>query len=148
MNHKPFTLLALGLMVIGLGTSLTACSDNDTLSDANSAKTTKTPKKKSTAIKAGRYDLIYLDQNTDGNAMYQTDSDGYTPTTALGIVVNNKARELTIGADNVNEHVGLKYASKPYVVITHGDDGDSVNVYRGPYTQYVQPAADGTVKSK
>jgi hypothetical protein len=63
-------------------------------------------------------------------------------------VHGGKAEEFQISADSVNEHVALKYANKPYVTIKRSGNGDMVDIYRGPYMQYIQPEANGTVKAK
>lgn len=136
MKLAVATLALCGLMV-----GLAACSEEE-----SSLTGTSTHSTKKVAVKPGRYDLIYLDQNTDGSELYS--EDGSTPRSAIGIVVNGKAAEFTIKASHVDEHVALKYTTKPYAKVKSGDFGDDVSIYRGPYTQYVQPEASGTVKSK
>ena len=136
-RNKLFVVGALVAMALSLGAwgndeGLTSTSSNSTKSSKTSTATIPT---------SGKYDLIYQDQQASGDAY---NDDDYVPRDIIGIVVNGKSKEYRISANRVYEKVALKYANKPYVIINDGE----IVIYRGPYQQYIQPAADGTVTSK
>lgn len=134
-NKLTKILVALSLSVV-LGGSLAAC-ENET------SAPTKTAQGKNFKLKPGTYKLAYFDQNTN----YDSDSNQRA---AFGLVVGGKTKELTIKLRRVREHVGLKYADSPYVVVKEDDYfGDmNIHIYRGPYQQYIQTDVSGTVTDK
>lgn len=133
-NKLTKILVALSLSVV-LGGSLAAC-ENET------SAPTKTAQGKNFKLKPGTYKLAYFDQNTN----YYPDS---SQRAAFGLVVGGKTKELTIKLQRVREHVGLKYADSPYVVVKEDDFGDmKIHIYRGPYQQYIQTDVSGTVTDK
>lgn len=135
--NKIKNLIMVGIAASTIGVSLGACSHG--IQSNGSDKTSKSGK---STLKAGKYELVYQDQEADGDSY---GGDGDTPTDVFGIVLKGKVHEYSISADRVNEKVALKYADKPYVVVR---EDDSIVIYRGPYQQYIQPAADGTVTKK
>jgi len=135
LKHKITKILvALSLSVV-LGGGLAAC-ENET------SAPTKNAQGKKFKLKPGTYKLAYFDQNTN----YNSDSNQKA---AFGLVIDGKTKELTVNLRRVKEHVGLKYADSPYVVVKESDLGEMrLNIYRGPYQQYIQTDVSGTVTDK
>lgn len=136
--NKFKKMLFVGIAISTIGVSLGACSQGiQSTGSSHTAKSSKYDK-----LSTGKYELAYQDQEADGNSY---DGDDDAPKDVFGVVLKGKVHEYSISADCVYEKVALKYANKPYITVT---DDDNVIIHRGPYQQYIQPAADGTVTKK
>lgn len=136
-------IIATGTLSLLLVLGLAGCSDlSPTKTEAEALKGVEVNKK---------LPLVYF-ENVANYKYSQTDSS-----LQIGYMDKEKEKEISIKLDyqgeldrdfQVKEHIITDQSVDPYVVFTKKENMMLVDVYRQPYSRYIQSNVEGVVKDK